>query len=68
VLGGENKNTKKTTGRAVNKEQLFQDFLVDMFASEKPLVNRISFDRIDNSRDEFGTDKKEKTTLYDQIL
>lgn len=32
VLEGK-KKTKKTTGRATNKEQVFQDFLVDMFAS-----------------------------------
>lgn len=32
VLNGK-KKTKKTTGRATNKEQVFQDFLVHMFAS-----------------------------------
>jgi hypothetical protein len=56
---------KKTTGRTANKEQVFQDFLLDMFASQQPLVNRIKFDGADTGKHEFGTEKKEKITLYD---
>lgn len=60
----ERKKVKKSSGRAANKEQVFQDFLVDMFASQHPLVKRIKFDGIDTEKHEFGTEKKEKT-LYD---
>jgi hypothetical protein len=35
-----------------------------MFASQHPLVKRIKFDGIDAEKQEFGTEKKEKT-LYD---
>jgi len=60
----EKKKVKKSGGRAANKEQFFQDFLLDMFASQHPLVKRIKFDGIDTKEHGFGTEKKEKT-LYD---
>lgn len=61
----EKKKTKKITGRTANKEQVFQDFLVDMFASQQPVVNRIKFDGIEAGENGFSTEKKDRTTLYD---
>ena len=69
LVNKEKKKERQGKIRAQNKEQVFQDFLIDMFASQKPqgLVNRIQFDEdlvSENLKKEFATERKEKT-LYD---
>lgn len=69
LVNQEKKKERQGKTRAQNKEQVFQDFLIDMFASQKPhgLVNRIQFDDdlvSENMKREFATERKEKT-LYD---